>query len=116
MGTVIVEVVAPEVRATAIALFLFFMNQVGGNLPVIIDPLRSALGNDYRAALGVMWPGCLALSSILFLIASFPLNRNQNSSQRDRRETSGSPTEENASAPLIRSPNQAQPETPPMDL
>ena len=26
--TVIVEVVAPEVRATAIALFLFFMNQV----------------------------------------------------------------------------------------
>merc|ERR1712126_315319 len=91
--TVIVEVVAPEVRATAIALFLFAMNQVGGNLPVVIDPLRSAFGNDYRAALGVMWPGCLALSSILFLLASIPLSTRTNSpsSQRETRETSGSP-------------------------
>jgi len=46
--TVIVEVVEPEIRATAIALFLFFMNQVGGNLLVVISPLQEALGDDYR--------------------------------------------------------------------
>ena len=45
--TVIVEIVAPEVRATCIALFLFCMNLIGGNLPVIITPLKSYLG-DYR--------------------------------------------------------------------
>ena len=45
--TVIVEIVEPDVRATCIALFLFCMNLVGGNLPVIITPLKSYL-EDYR--------------------------------------------------------------------
>jgi len=69
--TVIVEIVEPEVRATCIALFLFCMNQVGGNLPVIITPLTAEL--DYRSALAIVWPGFMALSSVLFLVASFPL-------------------------------------------
>jgi len=70
--TVIVEVVSPEVRATCIALFLFFMNQVGGNLPVVISPLKNEL-DDYRMALTILWPGAMALSSILFCVSSFPL-------------------------------------------
>ena len=61
--TVIVEIVDPEVsqyinlknvlqhfcqvRSTCIAIFLFLMNLVGGNLPVIVSPLRSYF-NDYR--------------------------------------------------------------------
>eukprot|EP00092_Neocalanus_flemingeri_P055973 GFUD01066284.1.p1 GENE.GFUD01066284.1~~GFUD01066284.1.p1 ORF type:complete len:509 (-),score=75.50 GFUD01066284.1:55-1581(-) len=70
--TVIVEIVDPEVRATCIALFLFCMNQVGGNLPVIITPLKSQL-DDYRSALAIVWPGFLVLSSFLFFLSSFPL-------------------------------------------
>ena len=61
--TVIVEIVNPEVdtqicnilasqvsyqvRSTCIAIFLFLMNLVGGNLPVIVAPLRTAL-HGYR--------------------------------------------------------------------
>ena len=37
----------PEVRATCIALFLFCMNQVGGNLPVMVTALEPLLGG-YR--------------------------------------------------------------------
>ena len=37
----------PQVRSTAIALFLFLMNLVGGNLPVIVAPLRAYFG-EYR--------------------------------------------------------------------
>ena len=37
----------PEVRATCIALFLFCMNQVGGNLPVLVTALEPLLGG-YR--------------------------------------------------------------------
>lgn len=70
--TVIVEIVDPEVRSTIIAIFLFCMNQVGGNLPVVVTPLKARL-DDYRHALYVMWPGCLALSAVLFLLASIPL-------------------------------------------
>merc|ERR1712200_337477 len=45
--TVIVEIVEPEVRSTCIAVFLFLMNLVGGNLPVIVAPLREHF-QDYR--------------------------------------------------------------------
>ena len=71
--TVIVEIVDPEVRATCIALFLFCMNLVGGNLPIIITPITYYLDN-FRLALALVWPGCLALSSLLFLLSSVPLH------------------------------------------
>ena len=70
--TVIVEIVEPDVRASCIALFLFCMNQVGGNLPVLVTPIKSYLG-DYRLALALLWPGFLCLSALLFLLSSFPL-------------------------------------------
>ena len=36
-----------QVQSTFIAMFLFFMNQIGGNLPIIISPLETWLHN-YR--------------------------------------------------------------------
>ena len=37
-----------QVRSTCLAIFLFLMNLVGGNLPVIVSPLRSYF-DDYRS-------------------------------------------------------------------
>ena len=65
------------------------MNLVGGNLPVIVSPLRSYF-NDYRwfisygflllifhvslrSALYLVWPGFLSISAAIFLLASLPL-------------------------------------------
>lgn len=104
--TVIVEVVPAEVRASAIALFLFFMNQVGGNLPVIITPLKKALGDDYRAALGIMWPGCMALASVLFLAASLPLACKSPQRERTEGDSGG------ASSPLLVNPDLTPPNHP----
>jgi len=70
--TVIVEIVDPEVRSTCIAIFLFLMNLVGGNLPVIVAPLRNYFG-DYRTALYLVWPTFCATSSVIFFLASIPL-------------------------------------------
>jgi hypothetical protein len=47
------------------------MNNVGGNLPVIVDPISKAMG--YREALYLVWPGSIALSGVLFFVASLPL-------------------------------------------
>ena len=103
--TVIVEIVDPEVspyinlknvlhhfcqvRSTCIAIFLFLMNLVGGNLPVIVSPLRSYF-NDFRrficfgflfllifhfslrSALYLVWHGFLSISAAIFL-ESLPL-------------------------------------------
>jgi hypothetical protein len=47
------------------------MNNIGGNLPVIVDPISKATG--YREALYLIWPGSVAVSGVLFFIASLPL-------------------------------------------
>lgn len=80
--TVIVEIVEPEVRSTCIAVFLFLMNLVGGNLPVIVTPLKEHF-DDYRQALYLVWPGFLSISAFVFLVASVPLWLR---SRRERRE------------------------------
>ena len=71
--TVITEICNPEVKSTCIALFLFIMNNIGGNLPVIVDPIAKSIG--YQEAVYVVWPGCVAVSGILFFLASIPLWR-----------------------------------------
>ncbi len=71
--TVIVEVVEADVKAISIAVFLFVMNNIGGNLPVIVDPISKALG--YREAIYLVWPGGVGMSAILFFAASIPLWR-----------------------------------------
>jgi len=71
--TVITEVCQPQVKSTLIAVFLFLMNNVGGNLPVVVTSARKALG--YREALYIFWPGCVAVSGVVFLLASIPLLR-----------------------------------------
>ena len=72
--TVIVETVDTDQKAISIALFLFFYNNIGGNLPIIVHPIANAIG--YRRALYLIWPGMIAISSILFFITSIPLKMN----------------------------------------
>ena len=58
--TVLVEIVPIEVRSVCIGIFLFLMNNVGGNLPTIIAPLNDKYG--LRNALYMIWPGFVAAS------------------------------------------------------
>ena len=72
------EIVNPEVKAISIAIFLFIMNNIGGNLPVIVAPISDAIG--YRESIYLVWPAMVGLSGILFFVASLPLyfRRNRN--------------------------------------
>ena len=71
--TVIVEIVSIEVRSIMIALFIFCMNNIGGNFPLLVTTVRKQFDDDYRTALYIFWPGFIAISSVLFFIASLPL-------------------------------------------
>ncbi len=51
---VVVELVSPAVKTGVLGAFLFLMNNAGGNLPVLVDPLSKAVG--YREALVVFYP------------------------------------------------------------
>ena len=70
---ILVELVPASVCSFTVAIFLFVMNNVGGNLPVIVDPMRKWIG--FRQALLIVYPGFYALSALLFALTGFALRR-----------------------------------------
>jgi len=73
MFTVLVEIVPAAIRSVCIGSFLFLMNNVGGNLPLLIDPLTKVPGVGLQTALYITWPGLTAASGFLFFLAGIPL-------------------------------------------
>jgi len=73
--TVVVEIVPAAIRSGSVGTFLFLMNNVGGNLPMLVEPLTKVQGLGLHSTLYIMWPGLVAASGALFLVASFPLWR-----------------------------------------
>jgi len=63
---IVVEIVPLQVRSSTIGVFLFVMNNIGGNLPILVDPVAKSIG--YRASIMIFYAGFYALSSILFFI------------------------------------------------
>ena len=45
-------------RSVVIAIFLFLMNNVGGQIPLAVHPLQQVFG--LKKALLMIWPGCIA--------------------------------------------------------
>lgn len=52
---VLLELIPATVQSTSLAVFLFVMNNVGGNLPIVVHPLSLLI--TYRVALLIMYPG-----------------------------------------------------------
>lgn len=69
---IVVEIVPLAVRSTTIGVFLFVMNNIGGNLPILVDPLAKAIG--YRGSVMVFYAGFYGVSSVLFLLTIFLLD------------------------------------------
>ncbi|XP_034233976.1 putative metabolite transport protein HI_1104 [Thrips palmi] len=65
----LVEVVPMSVRSTTVGVFLFVMNNIGGNLPVLVEPVSKSLG--YREALYIFYVGFQFISSIMFFGTMF---------------------------------------------
>ena len=57
---VLIEIIPKHLCSLVIGIFLFVMNNVGGNLPVVIDPLSKLIG--YREVLYIFYPGGYLLS------------------------------------------------------
>jgi hypothetical protein len=66
---VIVEIVPLEVRSSIVGIFMFVINNVGGNLPIFVDPLAKVIG--YRASIAIFYAGFYFVSSILFFITMY---------------------------------------------
>lgn len=65
---VLVEIVPLQVRSTTVGIFLFVMNNIGGNLPILVDPLAKAIG--YRQSVTIFYAGAYIISE--YNITSMP--------------------------------------------
>lgn len=66
---ILVEIVPVQVRSTTVGIFLFVMNNIGGNLPILVDPVAKAIG--YRSSISIFYAGFYAISSVLFFVTIF---------------------------------------------
>nr|XP_003700242.1 PREDICTED: uncharacterized protein LOC100883649 [Megachile rotundata]XP_012153732.1 PREDICTED: uncharacterized protein LOC100883649 [Megachile rotundata]XP_012153733.1 PREDICTED: uncharacterized protein LOC100883649 [Megachile rotundata]XP_012153734.1 PREDICTED: uncharacterized protein LOC100883649 [Megachile rotundata] len=66
---VVVEIVPLHLRSTTIGAFLFVMNNIGGNLPILVEPTRMAIG--FRGSLYIFYAGFYGISSIMFFLTMF---------------------------------------------
>jgi hypothetical protein len=61
---ILVEIVPLSVRSTTVGVFLFVMNNIGGNLPILVDPVSKALG--YRESLYIFYGGTYLISKCYY--------------------------------------------------
>lgn len=66
---ILVEIVPLHVRSTTVGFFLFVMNNIGGNLPIVVEPVSKAIG--YRESLYIFYAGFYGISSLMFLLTVF---------------------------------------------
>lgn len=66
---IMVEIVPLSVRSTTVGVFLFVMNNIGGNLPILVDPVSKSIG--YRESLYIFYAGFYGISSIMFFMTIF---------------------------------------------
>lgn len=58
---ILVEIVPLQIRSTTVGIFLFVMNNIGGNLPILVDPVAKALG--YRESISIFYAGFYLIST-----------------------------------------------------
>ena len=64
--TVLVELVPASIRSLTLGTFLFLVNNLGGNLPLLVQPLAASLG--LHTALYLAWPATTALSELAMAV------------------------------------------------
>lgn len=78
---VVIELVPVPMRTTSVAIYLFIISVIGGNMNLLIPPLTKVMSLQY--ALLIMYPGFFALSAVLFLITLFSLKSDIRKAQAD---------------------------------
>ncbi|XP_046379348.2 MFS-type efflux pump MSMEG_3705-like [Haliotis rufescens] len=81
---VLVELVPSNVRAGAVAVYLFIISNVGGNVPLLVPYIQSSFEargftkvQALRGSLYILYPGLYVLGSLLFLLTMFVVKRDQ---------------------------------------
>lgn len=84
---ILVEIVPLSVRSTTVGVFLFVMNNIGGNLPILVEPLRKS--TSYKHSLAVFYAGAYLVSSILFAATTLMMEPKKDKKPKNAYDLSG---------------------------
>nr|KAG5712463.1 hypothetical protein BaRGS_011437 [Batillaria attramentaria] len=81
---VLVELVEPEIKTSAIAVYLFIITNIGGNVPLLVPPIQKGFENAgfrpseaLRDALYILYPALYVGGGLLFLLTVCSLRRDK---------------------------------------
>ncbi|XP_052789670.1 protein spinster homolog 1-like [Mya arenaria] len=81
---IVVEMIPSNIRTSAVAVYLFIISNIGGNMPLLVPPIQQAFENggytksqSLRGALYILYPGLYVAGAVLFIPAMFLLKRDQ---------------------------------------
>jgi len=66
---IVVEIVPLRVRSSTIGVFLFVMNNIGGNLPILVDPVAKVMG--YRGSIMIFYAGFYGISKSSLVASTY---------------------------------------------
>ena len=72
-AAVVIELVSPELTTSAVAVYFFIIQIIGGNMNLFVTPIRQRL--DLRTALVITFPGLYVIGAVLFVITFCMLGR-----------------------------------------
>ncbi|XP_043201897.1 MFS-type efflux pump MSMEG_3705-like [Amphibalanus amphitrite] len=88
---VLVELVPAEVRTTIVALYFFITTNIGGNMPLLVNPVKQAFKNAghteveaLRDTLYLFYPGEYVLGALIYVLALLALRRDLRKAQTER--------------------------------
>lgn len=89
--TLIIELVPSNIKTSAVAVYMFIITNIGGNMPLLVTPLKNAFLNDgytnsdaLRAALYILFPGMYIVGSIFYLMSLIVMRRDIQKVQGDK--------------------------------
>ena len=87
---VVIDLVPSDLTASAVAVYFFIIQIIGGNMNILEPPIRKQL--NMRYALLILYPGCYVVGAILFLVTFYLISRRgENKNTSDDPTTSRSP-------------------------
>lgn len=73
---ILVEIVPLHVRSTTVGIFLFVMNNIGGNLPIAVEPVSKSIG--YRESLYIFYVAFYLISNVYLFHAIVTYTKRSN--------------------------------------
>mmetsp|Transcript_7665 Transcript_7665/g.27280 ORF Transcript_7665/g.27280 Transcript_7665/m.27280 type:complete len:200 (+) Transcript_7665:1592-2191(+) len=72
--TLVIESVPSHLKAVSVAIYLFIISNIGGNMPLLV-PVLENMGLNKKEALLILFPGLYALAALCFLVVAVFIRR-----------------------------------------